>query len=297
MLYGLVPSTTRGRHTLELSKLASYRTSTNPLSLSVTPSSPDSPAIIAVADLMKSLSVVEILPPTATNGQWQIREVSRHFATVWSSATATTGENEWVVADMEGNLAVMKRDPEGVTMDDKRRLQVTGEFRLGEVVNKIVPISAPGSTTSIGRGKERARTFSAVVDPGSNGLNLDQSARSGPIVLPKAFLATVEGAIYMLGTINSSYTDALLRLQASLANKVEAPGYMPWTKFRAWKTEVRDSDEPFRFVDGEMVEQGLLRSTDADLEDVLREAGLTEGPAKLTLQEARAWGEELRRLY
>ena len=301
MLFGLVPSTTRGKHTLELSKLASYRTSTNPLSLSVTPSTPDSPAVVAVADLMKSLSVVEILPPTSSNALWQIKEVSRHFATVWSSATAATGENEWVVADMEGNLAIMKRDPEGVTTDDKRRLQVTGEFRLGEVVNKITPIFPPGfnSVGSHGKGKERARTLSSAANPmaGTNGMEVDEPVRSGPIVLPKAFLATVEGAIYMLGTINASYIDALLRMQTALASKVDAPGYMPWTKFRAWKTEVRESDEPFRFVDGEMVEQGLLRLNDADLESVLREAGLTEGASKVTLEEARAWGEELRRLY
>lgn len=184
-------------------------------------------------------------------------------------------------------------------MDDKRRLQVTGEFRLGEVVNRIVPIFAPGVISLTGKGKARARTLSSAANPmlGSNGMDVDQPTRSGPIVLPKAFLATVEGAIYMLGTISTSYTDALLRLQASLATKVEAPGYMPWTKFRAWKTEVRDSDEPFRFVDGEMVEQGLLRMSDEDLEDVVREAGLTEGPSKVTLEEVRAWGEELRRLY
>jgi DNA damage-binding protein 1 len=195
----------------------------------------------------------------------------------------------------------MKRDPEGVTADDRKRLQVTGEFRLGEVVNKIAPIFAPGSgpAPSNGKGKERARTLSSAANPitGSNSMDVDQPARSGPIVLPKAFLATVEGAIYMLGTINSSYTDVLLRLQSSLANRVSAPGYMPWTKFRAWKTEVRDSEEPFRFVDGEMVEQGLLRLSDTDLEAVLREAGLTEGGSKVTLEEVKAWGEELRRLY
>ena len=249
---------------------------------------------------MKSLSIVEILPPTGPEVSWQIKEVSRHFATVWASATAATGDNEWVVADMEGNVAIMKRDPDGVTSDDKKRLQVTGEYRLGEVVNKIVPIFAPGFTSAANtKGKERTRTLSSSVNPmlNSNAMDLDQPMRSGPIVLPKAFLATIEGAVYMLGTINTSYTDALLRLQASLANKVEAPGYMPWTKFRAWKTEVRESDEPFRFVDGEMVEQGLLRLSDADLEAVLREAGLTEGASKVSLEEIRSWGEELRRLY
>ena len=217
---------------------------------------------------MKSLSVLEV------GDDFQLKEVSRHFATLWSSATAVVGDNEWVVADMEGNLATMKRDLDGVTADDRKRLQLTGEFRLGEVVNKIVPIAS--------KGKGRASS-------------VPTSVRSGPIVSPKAFLATIEGAIYMLGSINQAYTDALLRLQSSLASKVQAPGYMPWAKYRAWKTEVRDADEPFRFVDGEMVEQGLLHLSDVDLEAVLREGGLLE--INITLEEVRTWGEELRRLY
>ena len=162
MLYGLVPSTTRGRQTLELNKLATYRTSTNPLCLAVTPSTIETRATIAVADLMKSLSIVEVHAPSSSNVLWGLKEVSRHFATVWSSATAVTGENEWVVADMEGNLAIMKRDPEGITADDKKKLQVTGEFRLGEVVNKIIPIFPPGSSAGSAKGKERARTLSSA---------------------------------------------------------------------------------------------------------------------------------------
>lgn len=238
---------------------------------------------------MKSLSIVEILPPSSSDPEWQIIEVSRHYATVWSSAAAVIGENEWVVADMEGNLAIMNRNPEGVTADDKKRLQVTGEFRLGEVVNKIVPIFGP---TDKGKGKERSRTLSSARD----NMDVDQ-VRSGPLISPKAFMATVEGAIYMLGGINSSYVDALLRLQGALVGKVQAPGYMPWARFRAWKTEVREADEPFRFVDGEVVEQALLRLSDEELEAVLREANLQEGPGRVDVEEARAWGEELRRLY
>lgn len=244
---------------MELTKLADYRTSTNPMSLSVNLAT--TPPTVAVADLMKSLSVLEVLE----TDEYELKEVSRHFATLWSSATAATGDNEWVIADAEGNLAMMKRDPDGVTAEDRKRLQITGEFRLGEVVNRIVPIFSPG------KGKSRG------------------------IISPKAFMATIEGAIYMLGSINQEYTDAMLRLQSSLASKVQAPGYMPWQKYRAWKTEVREADEPFRFVDGEMVEQGLLHLSDDELEIVLRESGLQEMGTKL--EEMRAWGEELRRLY
>jgi DNA damage-binding protein 1 len=270
------------------------------MQISVTPSTATSPAIIAVADLMKSLSILE-LRQSGKDQTPRLTEVSRHFDTLWSSACAPTGDNEWVVADMEGNLAILKRDPEGVTMDDKQRLQVTGEFRLGEVVNKIIGIPDSGSATasSSGKGKERARTRSSVSEAHNGSrMEVEKLTRSGPIVQAKAFLATIEGAIYMLGTINPSYTDALLRLQTSLASQVQAPGFMPWAKFRAWKTEVRDTaDEPFRFVDGEMVEQGLLKLSDRHLETALRQAGLMEGASPVTVQEVRSWGEELRRLY
>jgi DNA damage-binding protein 1 len=279
-----------GMHTLEIKKLASYRTSTNPLSLAVTPSTSSSPATIAVADLMKSVSIVEIQPPEPDEPEWQIIEVSRHYATLWSSAVAVMGENEWVVADMEGNLAMLNRNPEGVTGDDRKRLAVTGEFRIGEVVNKIIPIFPPGSVAGKGKGKERSRTLSTAD-------RNQQNSRSGPLIYPKAFLATIEGAIYMLGSINPSYIDALIRLQNTLANKVESPGYMPWNRYRAWKTEVRESDDPFRFVDGEVVEQALLRLGDEELAQALKEAGLSEGENPVGVEEARSWGEELRRLY
>ena len=236
---------------------------------------------------MKSLTIVEV------SSSYTMKEVARHYESLWASSTTAIGENEWVVADMDGNLAVMRRNLEGVTVDDKKRLQTTGLFRLGELVNKIIPIFPPGSEPSTsGKGKERARTISSAARPDTT-----KPVRSGPIITPKAFMATIEGAIYMLGSINPSYQDALLRLQSGLANKVQAPGYMPWAKFRAWKTEVREDNEPFRFVDGEMVEAGLMNINDEDLMTVLRQAGLMDEGLQVTLEEVRAWGEELRRLY
>ncbi|SLM38380.1 Cleavage/polyadenylation specificity factor, A subunit, C-terminal, partial [Lasallia pustulata] len=102
VLYGLAPSTTRGRHTLELKKLASVRISTNPLSLAITPSTSSTNATIAIADLMKSVTIVEV------SSSFAMKEVARHFASLWSSSVTATGDNEWLVADMDGNLAVLK---------------------------------------------------------------------------------------------------------------------------------------------------------------------------------------------
>ncbi len=245
---------------------------------------------------MKSLSILQVIPPDSTNPEYRLRETSRHFATLWSSATAAIADNEWVVADMEGNLITLRQGSQDVEGDYRRRLEVTGEFRLGEVVNKIVAISstpAPSQVQKTVDGKANGDDARA----GKTGSLDPKLPRTGPLVTPRAFLATVEGAIYMLATINPAYVNVLLLLQSALAGRVQAPGYMPWTKFRAWKTEVMEKDEPFRVVDGEMVEQALLALNDQELEVVLREGGLMEENIHVSVEEARAWGEELRRLY
>jgi len=291
VLYGLVPSSTRGGHSLELSKLATYRTSTNPLSLAVTPA-PDGRAQIAVADLMKSLSVVQVVPPSSASPEYRLQEASRHFATLWSSAAAVVADDEWVVADMEGNLITLRQnDAEG---ESRRRLEVTGEFRLGEVVNKIVPIATPQQTTKRDV-KVDDDTADSHVDRSGGGGKVT-ARRVGPLVVPRCFAGTVEGAIYMLASINPAYRNVLLLLQSALATRVQAPGYMPWAKFRAWKTEVVEKDEPFRFVDGEMLEQGLTALDDDELQGVLTEGGLTDASLGVSVHEVRGWAEELRRL-
>lgn len=292
VLYGLVPSQTRGRHSLELVKLATYRASSNPLSLAVTPATDKMPALIAVADITKSLSVLKVVPPDESNPNHQLCEISRHFATVWSTAVAATVEHEWLVADSEGNLLALRQNRDAIHDASWRHMEVIGEFRLGQVTNKIVPVSSkpgPSDVPEIPPVNESSKADIARA--------VEALPRNGPLVTPRAFVATVEGAIFMFATINQAYVNVLLLLQTSLATRIQAPGYMPWAKFRAWQTAVSEKDEPFRFVDGEMLEQGLLSLSDEELEKVLQEAGLREKKHGVTVEEVRAWGEELRRLY
>jgi DNA damage-binding protein 1 len=230
---------------------------------------------------MKSVSILTLTAPSSTTtlGEWGLTEVARHFATLWSSAVTVVGENEWLVADMEGNLVVLRRNVGGVTEEDKRRLEVVSEGRLGEVVNTIAPVHAPSPPAV----RERA---------GSTTTPANGSAKpSGPVVVPKAFLATVEGGVYMLGSISPAYQDLLMRLQNAVAGRIEAPGYMPWAKYRAFKTEVREADEPYRFVDGELIEM-VLGLDNVVLQDVCKELGAGVGTEDL-----RAMVEGLRRLH
>ncbi|PGH07582.1 hypothetical protein AJ80_07971 [Polytolypa hystricis UAMH7299] len=239
---------------VNLVKAATYRTSTAPIDIAVTGN------FIAVADLMKSVSVVEYKP--GENGlPDSLTEVSRHIQTLWSTAVAPVGENMFLESDAEGNLVVLNRNVGGVTEDDRRRMEVTSEILLGEMVNRIRPV---GIQTS-----------------------------AGATVVPRAFLATVEGSIYLFGLINPDHQDLLMRLQTAIGSCVTSPGNIPFNKFRAFKSTVRQAEEPYRFVDGELIERFLSADEDLQLEIVAKVGGGTD----VTVESVRGMVEGLRRLH
>ena len=56
-----------------------------------------------------------------------------------------------------------------------------------------------------------------------------------------------------------------MRLQSNIATHVRSLGGLSWTQYRAFRNAVREAEEPFRFVDGELVERFL------DLDGALQE--------------------------
>jgi DNA damage-binding protein 1 len=143
-------STTTG----ELTRLASYRPATYPAEITVRGN------MIAVADLMKSIALVEYVPAGGEKGGApQLVERARHFGSVWATAVGHVEGESWLEADAQGNLMVLKRNLNGVTEEDKRRMEVTSEINLGEMVNRI-------------------RTVEVETSPGA-------------MIVPRAFLGTV----------------------------------------------------------------------------------------------------------
>ncbi|PKY09307.1 hypothetical protein P168DRAFT_263686 [Aspergillus campestris IBT 28561] len=235
----------------KIEKLASYRTSTAPVDLTVTGN------VIAVSDLMKSLCLVEYkegeggLPDTLT-------EVARHFQTVWATAVCCIAEDTFLESDAEGNLIVLRRNLTGVEEDDKRRLEVTGEISMGEMVNRIRPV------------------------------NVQQAG--SVVITPRAFLGTVEGSIYLFAMINPEHQDFLMRLQATMANRLTSLGDMPFNEYRGFHTMTREAKEPYRFVDGELIER-FLTCEAALQEDIVSSVGAGD------VDEVKGLIEGLRRLH
>jgi DNA damage-binding protein 1 len=80
-----------------------------------------------------------------------------------------------------------------------------------------------------------------------------------------------------------------MTLQTNLADLVHTPGDMPFAKYRAFKNQVREADEPFRFVDGELIERFLDLNEDVQSKAV---AGLG-----VDVESVRGLVEGLRRLH
>ncbi|KAF2199118.1 DNA damage-binding protein 1 [Delitschia confertaspora ATCC 74209] len=232
-----------------LTKQAAFRCSTAPIDMTVHGD------LIIIGDLMKSVVVVQYIPGQGGLPD-SIKEVARHFQTSWSTAVAEIDDDLYLQSDAEGNLAVLQRNPNGVTEDDKRRLNSTAEMKLGEMVNRIKRI--------------------------------DVQAASDAVVVPRAFMATVEGSLYLFALIAPTAQNLLITLQSNLAELVQSPGNVPFNKYRAFYNTVRESEEPYRFVDADLVERFLDIPEDTQMKAV-------EGLG-VDVEEVRLMVEGLRRL-
>lgn len=126
----------------QLTMIASYRPSTYPVDLAIHSN------MIAVADLTKSVSLVQYVP--AEEGlPPRLVECARHYQSGWATAVSYVQDESWLAADADGNLVVLRRNPEGVTAEDKKRLEITSEINLGEMVNKIREISVESSPSAM----------------------------------------------------------------------------------------------------------------------------------------------------
>lgn len=91
----------------------------------------------------------------------------------------------------------------------------------------------------------------------ANDIVVNEPVPPNSIVQPKAYLGTVEGGLFMFGLIDANYLDLLMKLQANMSRVVKGIGDLDFNRFRAFSTKGRQAEEPFRFVDGELLEKYL----------------------------------------
>ncbi|KAH7189364.1 mono-functional DNA-alkylating methyl methanesulfonate N-term-domain-containing protein [Fusarium flagelliforme] len=233
-----------------LQKLAAYRPSAIPIDLDV------SGNMIGVGDLMQSLSLIEFVPAQDGN-KAKLEERARHYESIWTTAVCHIEGERWLEADSQGNLVVLQQNVDAPTEQDRSRLQITSEIGIGEQINRIRKLNVPAADNSI--------------------------------VHPRAFLATVEGSLYLYGDIAPQYQDLLMTFQSRMEEYIHVPGNVEFKLWRSFRNDNRESEGPFRFIDGEMIERFL--DMDEGKQELVCE-GL--GPS---VEDMRNLIEELRRMH
>lgn len=67
----------------------------------------------------------------------KLSEVARNYQTQWVTSVVLLDRETIVSADAEGNVIIQKWDVNGVTPEDRQRLSIVGEVRIGEMVNRF----------------------------------------------------------------------------------------------------------------------------------------------------------------
>lgn len=82
-----------------------------------------------------------------------------------------------------------------------------------------------------------------------------------------------------------------MTLQSNLGNLVAAPGDVDYAKYRAFKNQVREEEEPNRFVDGELIERFL------DLDENVQSKAVEGLGERWDVEAVKGVVEGLRRLH
>ena len=89
--------------------------------------------------------------------------------------------------------------------------------------------------------------------------------------------------------MTDSTLDLLYRLQEKIVENIETVGKLEFNDFRSFRNEQREAAEPYRYIDGELIERFL----DADEE---MQEGMVQGLGP-DVESMRNLVEELKRLH
>ena len=213
---------------------------------------------IVVGDLMKSISLCVYKPL-----EGMIEEVARDFNANWMTAVGIVDDETFIGAEHAYNLFVAKRNSNAKTEEDRSRLEIVGEYHLGEFVNCFRDGSLVMQPTEVTKAPGDVAMASAehvqmdIVDTSKTDVAVASSVAS---IRPKMLFATVLGSIGALATLTKDQFELLKRLQNALNEVIHGVGGFSHNHWRAFCNErnIPDSDGASKnFIDGDLIERYL----------------------------------------
>ena len=142
------------------------------------------------------------------------------------------------------------KNSDAIDEESRGRLELKGEFHLGDMVNCIRKGSLVMQNTQ--------SSFSLSSPSTSGALSAAEDVVSG--IQGELVFGTVSGRLGVIARINGAQYRFLLRLQNAIAQVVPRVGqlsYREWRSFHNERRSISSSSKPLNFIDGDMIERFL----------------------------------------
>jgi len=200
---------------------------------------------IIVGDLMKSISLLAYTPVDGL-----MKELARDFRPNWMTAVGFLDDDNYIGAENSFNIFSLQRNSEAVSPEERVKLEVTGEFHVGEFINRF-------------------RQGSLVMKMPTEG------PQQGPIITNTTLFGTASGSIGVLASIDKESYQILENIQNSLNNVIKGVGGFSYEEWRAFYNERTPYPVPAHgFLDGDLIES-FMDLTPKQMEQVASETNLT----------------------
>ncbi|PSS29021.1 DNA damage-binding protein [Actinidia chinensis var. chinensis] len=177
---------------------------------------------IVVGDLMKSISLL-----IYKHEEGAIEERARDYNANWMSAVEILDDDIYLGAENNFNLFTVRKNSDGATDEERGRLEVVGEYHLGEFINRF-------------------RHGSLVMRL------LDSDVGQIPTVI----FGTVNGVIGVIASLPNEQYLFFEKLQSNLRKVIKGVGGLSHEQWRSFYNEKKTVDAK-NFLDGDLIESFL----------------------------------------
>lgn len=177
---------------------------------------------IVVGDLMKSISLL-----IYKHEEGAIEERARDYNANWMAAVEILDDDVYLGAENNFNLFTVRKNCEGSTDEERARLEVVGEYHVGEFINRF--------------------------RHGSLVMRLPDSDVGQ---IPTIIFGTINGVIGVIASLPHEQYVFLEKFQSQLRKVIKGVGGLSHEQWRSFNNEKKTADAK-NFLDGDLIESFL----------------------------------------
>jgi len=209
---------------------------------------------VVVGDIMKSICLLRYKHTEKT-----LEEIGRDSNSNWITAIEILDDDTFLGTENRCNIFTLKKNADAATDEERNRLEVVGEYHIGEYVNKF-------------RHGSLRRKVTEAEDK-----------------YPTVLFGTVNGCIGVLAQLPQEQYQFLTKVQGALTKVVKGVGGLDHAEWRSFSSMQKQS-KARNFIDGDLIESFLMLEQ-TEMEKVVEAVGGT------TLDDVTKLIEELTQLH